>query len=82
MNIYKAGKVLKESDIARINELYHKQKEKGLTEEEKEEQARLRQEYLAAVRKNMRSSLDRVSVVNPDGTVTNLSDVRKKKGRK
>ena len=31
-----------EEKIARINELYHKSKETGLTEEEKEEQGRLR----------------------------------------
>ena len=34
------------SRIDRINELYHKSQAVGLTEEEKEEQARLRQEYV------------------------------------
>lgn len=38
------------SRIDRINELYHKSQAVGLTEEEKEEQARLRQEYVAAIR--------------------------------
>ena len=37
--------------VARINELYHKSKETGLTEAEKKEQKKLRQEYLAAIRK-------------------------------
>lgn len=39
-------------DIERINELYKKMKETGLTPEEKEEQARLRGEYIQAMRRN------------------------------
>ena len=37
---------MKEEKIRRINELYHKAKEEGLTEEEKKEQKILRQEYI------------------------------------
>ena len=33
-----------EEKIRRINELYHKSKQEGLTDQEKEEQARLRQD--------------------------------------
>ena len=36
--------------IARINELYKKSKAEGLSEEEKKEQALLRQEYVASVK--------------------------------
>ena len=43
--------------IDRINALAHKAKSVGLTEEEKKEQAELRQEYLAAVRKNLQSTV-------------------------
>ena len=68
-----------EEKIARINELYHKSKEEGLTAEEKMEQAQLRQEYIQAIRTNLRSTLDNVSVLNPDGTVTDLKDVPRKK---
>ena len=39
-----------EERIARLNELARKSKTIGLTEEEKQEQALLRQEYLAAIR--------------------------------
>ena len=46
--------------IDRINALAHKAKSVGLTEEEKKEQAELRQEYLAAVRKNLRAQLNKV----------------------
>lgn len=62
------------SRIARINELYHKSKAEGLTEEELKEQQLLRQEYLAQVRKNLRSQLNNIDLVNSDGSVTNLGE--------
>lgn len=65
-------------NIERINELYNKSKLEGLTEEEKLEQARLRQEYVAAIRRNLRGTLEQVSFVNPDGSVTKASDLKKK----
>lgn len=64
--------------IKRINELYHKSQDVGLTEEEKEEQARLRAEYVASVRANLKSQLDNVVVERPDGTVESLADAAKK----
>ena len=51
-----------EEKIRRINELYHKSKAEGLTEEEKEEQAKLRYEYIQAVRANLRGTLDNISI--------------------
>lgn len=64
-----------ELNIKRINELYHKSKEPGgLTPGEKEEQARLRGEYIESVRKNLRGQLDNIDVQNPDGTVENLGE--------
>lgn len=67
-----------EEKIARINELYHKSKAEGLTDQEKAEQQQLRQEYLAAIRNNMRATLDNVSIKNPDGSITELKNIRKK----
>ncbi|MGN0153734.1 MAG: DUF896 domain-containing protein [Lachnospiraceae bacterium] len=67
-----------EEKIARINALYHKSKAEGLTEEEKLEQQILRQEYLDSIRNNMRSTLDNVSIKNPDGTITPLKIVRER----
>ena len=63
-----------EEKIARINELYKKSKAEGLTEEEKKEQALLRQEYIANVRKNLKAQLDNIDMVNEDGTVENLGE--------
>lgn len=67
-----------ENKIARINELYHKSKAEGLTEQEKEEQQALRKEYIEAIRGNMRATLDNVSIKNPDGTITPLKIVRQR----
>ena len=63
-----------ESRIARINELYHKSKAEGLTAAEKEEQAKLRTEYLAAIRSNIRGQLNNIDMVNPDGSIENLGE--------
>lgn len=68
-----------EKKIARINELYHKSKSEGLTEDEKREQQALRQEYIASVRNNVRNQLEHVTVINPDGSVVNAGKARKKK---
>ena len=64
--------------INRINELYHKSQNEGLNEEEKAEQARLRKEYVAAIRGDLRGTLEHVSFVNPDGSVTKASELKKK----
>ena len=58
--------------IDRINELYHKSKSVGLTENEKSEQAALRREYLAAIRGSLRNNLNNISIVEKDGSVTDL----------
>lgn len=60
--------------IQRINELYHKSQKEGLTPEEKDEQAKLRYEYIQAVRTNLRSNLDSISIQNPDGSIEKLAD--------
>ncbi len=60
--------------IARINELYHLSRERGLSPEEKKEQQKLRQEYIAAIRGNLRAQLDNIDVVEKDGSITNLGE--------
>ena len=53
--------------IKKINELAHKAKTIGLTESEKEEQQKLRQEYLAIFRGNMKNTLLNVKVIDEEG---------------
>ena len=59
--------------IERINTLYHKSQSVGLTLEEKEEQARLRKEYIAAIRANLRVTLNQISTKEPHGSITYLA---------
>lgn len=61
-------------NIDRINELARKSKTEGLTEAEKEEQAKLRKEYITLVHNNLRGQLNNISILNPDGSVTKLKD--------
>ena len=48
--------------IDRINELYHKSKAEGLTEEELKEQKALRSEYIMAIRGSIRSQLNNLDI--------------------
>ena len=50
--------------LQRINELAHKAKAEGLTDEEKAERDVLRKEYLADFRKRVRSQIERIEVVD------------------
>ena len=63
-----------EEKIARINVLYHKAKNEGLTDAEKEEQQTLRKEYIASFRRNLRGTLDTISIKEADGSITNLGE--------
>lgn len=65
---------MEQSKIDRINVLARKSKSEGLSETEKKEQDLLRKEFIADVRKNLRSQLEQIDVVNPDGTVENLGE--------
>ena len=58
--------------LKRINELAHKQKAEGLTQAEKEEQAKLRQEYLKAFKKNLTAQLDNTYIVDEKGNKRKL----------
>lgn len=60
--------------IQRINELYHKSRAEGLSEEEKAEQAALRRDYINNIRGNLRSQLNQINIQNEDGSVTNLGE--------
>ena len=55
---------MEKSKIDRINFLAKKSKEEGLSKSEKAEQKELREEYLAAIRRNFRSTLDSIEIVD------------------
>ena len=61
-------------ELDHINELARKSKSVGLTDQEKEEQTRLRRLYIESVRKNLRAQLDVIDVREKDGTITNLGE--------
>ena len=63
-----------EEKIKRINELYHKAKAEGLTEEEQIEQQTLRREFINDFKRNLRGQLDNISLQDEDGTITNLGE--------
>ena len=63
-----------EQKVKRINELYRKSKAEGLTDAEKKEQKILRQEYIDAFKRNLRSQLNNIDVEEKDGTIVNLGE--------
>lgn len=65
--------------INRINELYHKSKAEGLTDAERKEQQILRREYIDAVKRNLTSQLDHISIQEADGSITDLGKLHKMK---
>ncbi len=69
--------MISEEKIDRINALAHKMQSVGLTEEEKAEQAKLRQEYIAAVKESLVGNLEHTYIVDEKG---NKKKVKKKNG--
>ena len=68
-----------EEKIKRINELAHKSKSpEGLTEEEKQEQAILRQEYINSFKASLIGQLENTYIVRPDGSKERLERKNKK----
>ncbi len=67
---------MKPQELDRINFLARKSREEGLTEAEKEEQARLRQEYIRGFRQGMQNTLDNVYIMDENG---NKKKIEKKK---
>ena len=59
---------MEKEKIARINELARKSKEAPLTEEELQEQAALRAEYISEIRASFGATLANTVIQRPDGT--------------
>lgn len=70
---------MEQKKIDRINELARKSKtEKGLTEEEKAEQAVLRREYIDSVKASLVGHLENTTIVRPDGSKEKVTRKPKK----
>lgn len=54
--------------INRINELARKQRGEGLTDEEKQEQYKLRREYIESYKNSLIAQLENTYIVEKDGT--------------
>ena len=67
--------------IKRINELAKKQRESGLTDDEKKEQAELRQKYLVRFRASFQNQLNNTYFVTEDGKEIALTEINKKNGK-
>jgi len=65
-----------ENLLKRINELAKKSREEGLSDQEKSEQATLRQEYIKKFRQGLENTLSNVYIMDEDG---NKRKVEKKK---
>ena len=62
--------VISDKKLERINELAKKAKTVGLTEEEIAERDILRKEYLQNFRKRFESQIERIQILEPDGSIT------------
>ena len=63
--------------IKRINELYKKSKETGLTKSEREEQQRLREEYARSFRESLKRTLENAYVLDENGNEVKLEKRKK-----
>ncbi|MCC5889604.1 MAG: DUF896 family protein [Alkalibacterium sp.] len=75
--------MLEKKKLDRINELVRKERNDGLSVEEKEEQKNLREEYIQAFRSGMKNQIEGMKVVDPDGndvTPDKVKDIQKEKG--
>lgn len=63
---------MEKKKIDRINFLAHKSKTEGLSDSEKIEQQKLRDEYRAYMKNGYMAQLNRVYITEPDGTTKKL----------
>ena len=57
---------MEKEKILRINYLAAKKKREGLTKSEQEEQKQLYKEYLGAIRRNFKATLDSIEIANKE----------------
>ncbi|MEG0167223.1 MAG: DUF896 domain-containing protein [Ruthenibacterium sp.] len=69
---------MKPENITRINALAAKSRTpEGLSDEEKQEQASLRQEYIASMKASLQTQLEHTVIVDENGTRTPLTKKEK-----
>ena len=69
--------------LKRINELAHKNKSEGLTEEEKIERKKLRDEYLKNFREAFKSKIEMTQIFDKNGkevTPEKIKEIHRNKG--
>lgn len=73
------GSVMEKEKLDRISELARLSKERELSDAEKKEQKILRDEYRKGFVRNLESQLENTRIINPDGTITNVKDLKKRR---
>ena len=68
--------MLSKEKLNRINELAKKSKTEGLNQKEKEEQKKLREEYLKNVRSSFKNQFKTMTVIDPAGNDVTPQKVR------
>lgn len=63
---------MEQSKLDRTNELARLSKTRELTNAEKSEQKKLRDEYIRLVHNNLRGQLQNIRIVEKDGSITSL----------
>lgn len=68
---------MNQKKLDRINELTRLSRQRELTEDEKKEREELRMEYRRSFLQSLSGQLDNITLVDPDGTKTDLKDIKK-----
>lgn len=69
--------MMSKEKLSRINDLAKKSKAEGLSKEEKQEQAELREEYLQNIRKSFTNQITTMTVIDPEGNDVTPEKVKK-----
>lgn len=68
---------MEKKKLDRLSELTRISRERPLTAEEQSERAALRDEYRRAVTGDLRASLESITIVEPDGSLTKVTDMKR-----
>ena len=72
---------MEKEKLDRISQLYRLSKQRKLTQEELDEQKRLRDEYRRGYVRNLTQQLEHTELLRPDGTKVRVSDLKREKNR-